>query len=71
MDAVRAALVEMKLESYAPALEAEGWDDLAFLVATSETRRREIGNSVGMKPGHAMKFAAWLVPVAERIHATD
>ena len=70
MDAVHATLVEMRLESYAAALEAEGWDDLGYLAAVDEERRREIGISVGMKPGHAMKFSMLLLRAAEHVRAT-
>ena len=70
MDAVRAALVEMRLESYAPAFETDGWDDIVYLLQIDNTARREIGVSIGMKPGHAMKFAEQLVLVVERIKAT-
>jgi hypothetical protein len=64
MAAVRASLVEMRLESYASALEDHGWDDLEYLATLDDERRREIGISVGMKPGHAAKFAARLVKTA-------
>lgn len=67
-DAMRAVLVEMRLESYASAFEADGWDDLPYLVGLDEERRKEIGVSVGMKPGHAMKFSTMLLQVVERLH---
>ena len=70
MDAVHAALVEMRLEGYAAALEAEGWDDLGYLAGVDEERRREIGISIGMKPGHAMKFGTLLLRAAEHVRAT-
>ena len=70
MDAVHAALVEMRLEGYAAALEAEGWDDLNYLAAVDEKRRREVGISVGMKPGHAMKFSMLLLRAAGHVRAT-
>ena len=68
MDAVHAAL-EMRLEGYAAA-PRQRWDDLNYLAAVDEKRRREVGISVGMKPGHAMKFSMLLLRAAGHVRAT-
>ena len=62
MAAVRKLLVEYRLEQYAERFEEEGFDDLEYMrglgVEKLVSTLREV---VQMKPGHAMKFASWLV----------
>ena len=69
MEGVRAVLVEMGLVGYVDALEADGWDDLMHLAEVDEAQRKEIGISVGMKSGHAAKFASLFGRVLERVKA--
>lgn len=68
---MRAVLAEMRLESYVDALEEAGWDDLEFLMSFDGARLAEVARSVGMKPGHAGKFAVWFVPTANRLMVRD
>ena len=56
MDAVRAFLLELRLEQYADVFEAKGFDDLPFLHTMSAEELEMAAGEVGMKPGHRMKF---------------
>jgi hypothetical protein len=64
MAAVHDVLVKLRLEQYAKALDDLGYDDLEFMLGVSSDSRREIAEAVGMKPGHAAKFADWLIRTA-------
>ena len=61
MGPVRAALARIGLEQYAAALDELGYDDLSYLGICSEQRLRQVAAEACMKPGHASKFAAWLL----------
>ena len=56
MDAVRALLVDMRLEQYAEAFDELGYDDMHFLLSLAEDELKEIAEAVHMKPGHRLKF---------------
>lgn len=62
MAGVRRLLVEYKLEAYAEAFERLGYDDLGFLLLLSDQGRLAdtLVKEIGMKPGHATKFATIL-----------
>jgi hypothetical protein len=56
MEGVRAFLGGVRLGEYAEAFEEQGYDDLPWLSRLGDDLLREICDSLGMKPGHAMKF---------------
>ena len=60
------------LEQYAERLHQEGYDDLDFLLSMSQDAEmlRRIAESVGMRPGHALKFYK-LLPQYKRTTHTD
>ena len=71
MDAVRAVLADMKLQSYAAAFEDVGYDDLPWLLSLDEERLLALASQdVAMKPGHAHKFVSWLATSAARCRAS-
>ena len=53
MDAVRAMLTSLRLDSYADAFEDAGYDDLEFIATGVDNVKllEEIGSCVNMKPG--------------------
>ena len=55
-------MAKLSLEQYAPALIKDGWDDPPQLHALGAPRLHEIARAVGMKPGHAHKFADFFCP---------
>ena len=55
-----AFLTHARLSQYGAALDAQGWDDLVFLRSRAEEEMREVGESVGMKQGHLLRFLAAL-----------
>jgi hypothetical protein len=60
MAMVREVLAKIYLEQYAAVFDDLGYDDLNYLVSLPRERRLEIGASMGMKEGHAAKFADWI-----------
>ena len=56
MDQVRQLLRKLGLARYAGAFEAAGYDDAAFLMQLSADDAQRVAQTVGMKPGHALKF---------------
>ncbi len=59
MARVRERLVQIRLEQYADQFDTLGFDDAAFLEQMDESALREVARLVGMKVGHAGRFAAW------------
>ena len=57
MAAVNARLQAMGLAQYVEAFAAQGFDDLHWLRGLSKAKLEEIGRAVGMRQGHAMRFA--------------
>ena len=57
MDRVRQFLQELRLGSYAPAFQAKGYDDADFLMQLDADEALVVAQTVGMKPGHAHKYA--------------
>ena len=57
MALVGACLKVMHLEQYAAALDALGYDDLAFLAQMSIEQLRRVGEEARLRPGHLLKFA--------------
>ena len=62
MEEVREMLVSFRLEQYADQLDAQGYDDLNFLIHLSadEAKLRDIVEHMGMKPGHIAKLCKML-----------
>ena len=60
MGAVRSVLQRLHMEVYCAAFEETGYDDLEFLTSLDESQLGEVAALVGMKPGHASRFKAWL-----------
>ena len=56
MEGVRAFLDAIRLDEYAEAFEEQGYDDLPWLSRLEDDLLRQICDSLGMKPGHSMKF---------------
>lgn len=56
MEGVRAFLDAIRLDKYAEAFEEQGYDDLPWLSRLGDDLLRQICDSLGMKPGHSMKF---------------
>ena len=56
MDAVHVMLRRARLESYAPAFEETGFDDLDYLMSLDSERLADVGASVGMKVGHLARL---------------
>jgi hypothetical protein len=60
MDAVRKVLEALHMELYSVAFEETGYDDIDFLTSLDEPSLGAVAELVGMKPGHAARFKAWL-----------
>merc|ERR1712216_142815 len=61
LEEVRSVLKSYKLDQYAEAFEEQGYDDIPFLRSMSEDELMAVlREQIGMKPGHAMRFAMWL-----------
>ena len=56
MEGVRAFLDAIRLDEYAEAFDEQGYDDLPWLSRLGDDLLRQICDSLGMKPGHSMKF---------------
>jgi len=61
MDQVRRLLRMLRLEKYAGAFAAAGYDDADFLMQLSAEDAQRVAQTVGMKPGHAHKFGKLLL----------
>lgn len=57
MARVTCVLAGCRLEQYAAALEEQGWDDYEYLTTQPFEQLRQLAIGVGMKAGHATKFA--------------
>ena len=57
MAAVRAALAALGFVQYADAFDEQGYDDLEWLKGLPFERLVAVGLKVGMRPGHADRFA--------------
>ena len=53
-------LRSFRLDMYADAFDAQGYDDLDYLRVMSAGQQEELLDAVGMKPGHRAKFQAIL-----------
>jgi hypothetical protein len=60
MQAVRNVMEALNMEVYTAAFEETGYDDLEFLTSLDERSLGAVAELVGMKPGHAARFKAWL-----------
>ena len=62
MEAVRRLLTTARLEQYAAAFDEAGYDDISYLlsIAGQAEALRELASHVGLKPGHAARFACEL-----------
>lgn len=60
MAAVAEMLRSFRLDMYADAFDAQGYDDLDYLRVMSASQQTELLDAVGMKPGHRAKFQAIL-----------
>ena len=58
MERVRQFLQEQKLGSYWNAFQANGYDDANFLMQLDANEAEIVAQTVGMKPGHAHKYAS-------------
>ena len=58
-----------KLEMYAAALDANGYDDLEFLLELGSypEELKEVADEVKMKPGHKSKFCLYMADMALQI----
>lgn len=56
MDAVRALLVELRLDEYVDRFEEQGFDDVEYLMILRDEQLRRVAEAVHMKPGHQMKW---------------
>ena len=67
MAAVRRLLVDFRLEEYTASFEEQGFDDLQYMRELGvEKLQGALREMVKMKPGHAMKFALWLIEGKQR-----
>ena len=60
MAAVGAMLQSFRLEQYAAAFDEAGYDDVGYIRILKDDALSELVETVGMKPGHAAKFRAFL-----------
>ena len=60
MAAVAEMLRSFRLDMYADAFDAQGYDDLDYLRVMSAAQQAQLLNAIGMKPGHRAKFQAIL-----------
>ena len=60
MAAVSAALTALGFAQYADKFAPEGYDELDWLKEKEPEQLEKIGLEIGMKAGHAKRFADWL-----------